>query len=248
MDATARDRQGHISGLALALGVVLAGLALAGPPALADAQVTPSTEKVVIGERTERWEVPQRQMDEGATFLYDNMDPGIPHNVTAKATGPDGRPLFQSRTFRGRTQDRPVTGTEYLPAGTYGFYCTIHPFTTGNGELTVRKFGDGPVPRPGVRVAIVSRRLADVVRSGRLTVEVLAIRPTPAKVEMVAWGGKRLISERRRLGLEPGQRRMVGMKLTRRARRFLARANRAKVTFAGRVEFGRPSRATKRLR
>lgn len=248
MDASASDRQGRVSGLTLTLGVLLAGLGLAGQPALADGQATPSTEKVIIGERTERWEVPQRQMDEGATFLYDNMDPGVPHNVTSKATGPDGSPLFQSRTFKGRTQDRPVTGTEYLPAGTYGFYCTIHPFTTGNGELTVRRFGAGPVPRPGARVVIVSRRLADVVRTGRLTVEVRGAAPTPAKVELVARRGKMLLAERRRLPLESGQWRMVGIKLTRRARKLLARANRATVTVAGRVEFGSPSRATKRLR
>lgn len=220
-------------------------LAVAGQGNRAGAQA-PSTETVVA--ENDRWVVPQRQMDEGATFLFDNNDPGIAHNVTAKARGPDGRRLFRSRTFVGRTQDRPVAGTEYLPAGTYGFICTVHPFTMDDGVLTVREFGDGPVPRPRVRVAIASSRLAQVVRSRRLTVAVRAGQPTSPRVELVARRGKRLIAKRRRLDLEPGQRRMVGMKLTRRGRTLLAGRNRARVTVTGRVDFGSPSRAIKRLR
>jgi plastocyanin len=206
----------------------------------------PATTSVVI--KNKRWVLPAVAIDEGATLLYANSDGRVRHNVTAKAKGPDGRPLFQSRTYRGITADRPVKDTEYLSAGSYEFFCTIHPATTGDGVLTVRKFGNGPVPRPKVRARIASSRRADVVRSGRLRVNLSAAKPTPARVALVAKKGKRRLAVRPRVDLDPGQRRIVGLKLTKRGRRALARSRRPRVTVTASVMSGEPSRDSKRLK
>ena len=65
------------------------------------------------------------------TIHFDNQDQGIPHNVTIKnASGTD---VFKPDLLTGPAK------TDYnvpaLPAGTYTFYCIVHPGMTGT--LTV---------------------------------------------------------------------------------------------------------------
>ena len=50
---------------------------------------------------------------------------GSTHNVTAHQNGPDGKALFRSPTISGGTVG--VNGTQYLSAGDYTFFCTVHP-------------------------------------------------------------------------------------------------------------------------
>jgi plastocyanin len=65
---------------------------------------------------------------------FTNNDAGIPHNVAIHKDSPTGEVVWQGEIFNGtdtRTYDVPA-----LPAGTYGFSCTVHPNMTGT--LTVK--------------------------------------------------------------------------------------------------------------
>ena len=67
-------------------------------------------------------------------IVFTNNDAGIPHNVAIHRDAPTGPEVWQGEIFSGvdtRTYDVPA-----LPAGTYGFVCTVHPNMTGT--LTVR--------------------------------------------------------------------------------------------------------------
>jgi plastocyanin len=67
-------------------------------------------------------------------IAFTNNDAGIPHNVAIHEGSPTGREIWQGEIFSGvdsRTYDVPA-----LPAGTYGFVCTVHPNMTGT--LTVK--------------------------------------------------------------------------------------------------------------
>jgi plastocyanin len=65
---------------------------------------------------------------------FANNDAGIPHNVAIHEGSPTGPAVWTGEIFNGvetRTYDVPA-----LPAGTYGFVCTVHPNMTGT--LTAR--------------------------------------------------------------------------------------------------------------
>ena len=60
---------------------------------------------------------------------FANNDAGIPHNVAIHEGSPTGPAVWTGEIFNGvetRTYDVPA-----LPAGTYGFVCTVHPNMTG---------------------------------------------------------------------------------------------------------------------
>jgi plastocyanin len=67
-------------------------------------------------------------------IVFANNDAGIPHNVAIHEGTPTGPEVWVGDIFNGvetRTYEVPA-----LPAGTYGFICTVHPNMTGT--LTVR--------------------------------------------------------------------------------------------------------------
>jgi plastocyanin len=60
---------------------------------------------------------------------FTNNDAGIPHNVAIHEGTPTGPELWKGDLFNGvetRTFDVPA-----LPAGAYGFVCTVHPNMVG---------------------------------------------------------------------------------------------------------------------
>jgi plastocyanin len=65
---------------------------------------------------------------------FANNDAGIPHNVAIHKDSPTGAEVWAGAIFNGvetRTYDVPA-----LPAGTYGFVCSVHANMTGT--LTVK--------------------------------------------------------------------------------------------------------------
>jgi plastocyanin len=120
-------------------GIVLltaGALLAAAPAALADKTITASP--------SNRYSTPNVTMDQGERLTFQNADIAD-HNVTASKDGSDGKPLFASKTIS-TNQESLVDGSQYLTAGTYEFFCTLHSFMTGT--LTVTSAGT-PVPRPG---------------------------------------------------------------------------------------------------
>src|SRR3954454_18257550 len=80
--------------------------------------------------------------DQGVVVQF--QDNGGSHNVTARQTGPDGKGLFRTPTLSSGATG--VDGTQYLAAGDYAFFCSVHP-TTMSG--TVHVTGNGaPQARP----------------------------------------------------------------------------------------------------
>jgi plastocyanin len=67
-------------------------------------------------------------------IVFTNNDAGVPHNVSIHQGSPTGPEVWKGEIFSGvdsRTYDVPA-----LPAGTYGFVCTVHANMTGT--LTVK--------------------------------------------------------------------------------------------------------------
>ena len=67
-------------------------------------------------------------------IAFTNNDAGIPHNVAIHKDSPTGPEVWKGEIFNGvatRTYDVPA-----LPAGTYGFVCSVHANMTGT--LTVK--------------------------------------------------------------------------------------------------------------
>ena len=79
-----------------------------------------------IAYDTDSLEVPA---DTPFQIVFTNNDAGIPHNVAIHEGSPTGPLVWSGDIFNGvetRTYDVPA-----LPAGTYGFVCTVHPNMTG---------------------------------------------------------------------------------------------------------------------
>src|SRR5256885_6541708 len=120
-----RDRRRKLwfaAGLAAALTLFVAGLAFAAAP--------------IIGQADNTFSAPTYTIDQGEVGQLQVT--GSTHNATARQTGPDGQALFRSPTIS--SGNAGVQGTQYLSAGDYSFFCTIHPTTmqatlhvTGNG-------------------------------------------------------------------------------------------------------------------
>ena len=67
-------------------------------------------------------------------IVFENKDPGTPHNVALHLGDATGAELFKGAVFNGvetRTYDVPA-----LDAGAYAFVCTVHP--TMIGTLTAK--------------------------------------------------------------------------------------------------------------
>ena len=161
---------------------------------------------------------------------------GSNHNVTAYANGPDGKTLFRSGTISSGTT--PVNGTQYLSAGSYPFFCTIHPDTM---QATLNVAGTG-LPRPTVDVAVSSRKLSKVLKKGKLAVKV---RTTGApEVALAAVLGKRTIAT----GTVRAGGTTAALKLTKSGRQALAGKDKATVKVTGSIEFGAPDTAKAKLK
>jgi plastocyanin len=62
-------------------------------------------------------------------IIFDNQDAGVPHNVAIHEGSPTGPEVWKGEIFNGvetRTYDVPA-----IPAGEYGFVCSVHPNMTG---------------------------------------------------------------------------------------------------------------------
>ncbi len=70
----------------------------------------------------------------GQKVTYVNLD-NVQHDVNSTQKGKNGLPLFHSKLI-GLGESAPVQGAEKVPAGTYEFYCSVHPGM--RGQLVVQ--------------------------------------------------------------------------------------------------------------
>ena len=186
-------------------------------------------------------------IDEGFTGVLVNDGPSNTHNVTGDANGPDGKPLFRTGNVPAG-QMREIDGTQYLSAGSYAFFCSLHPGMTGTLPVS-DGLGTDPKPRPDISLKVKSKKLGKVVDSGKLKVKVKAKEPTPAEgIRLKGKKGKKAITKGKSLNLAAGAAKTVKLKLSDRGLDKLAGADSAKVKVEGTVDFGFGDKASKKLR
>lgn len=180
-------------------------------------------------------------IDRGATATFDNQDSSATqHDVTAFDTGgAKNLPLFRSATISaGQT---PVNGTASLGAGTYRFFCTVHP-TQMTGQLVVT-----PSSTPTVAVTILSRRIGPVASSGKLKVKVRGVLATNT-VPLTARKGKKKLGSTRVDDLAAGSSRTVKLALSRAGRNALKNGGSAKIKVTAAPPGDQQVSAAQRLR
>jgi plastocyanin len=113
-------------------------------PSVAEATHAPAK---TVGARNFQFEPPVVSIGLGDHLDFTNFD-AAPHDVTATQTGPDGEPLFASRTV-GQNITVPVERVETLAPGNYTFLCSVHPNMTGALLVGASVPDLGPAPDPG---------------------------------------------------------------------------------------------------
>ena len=184
---------------------------------------------------------PEFQSDEGERPVFSGSNTDF-HDVTSEGRGRDGERLFRSATIRSGTS--PVEGAQYLVAGRYPFFCSIH----SGMEATLVVGSDGtPKTRPQVIAAVLRQTLGRVKQTGRLRVRLRS--STGARdVTVIARGAGVLLARENGLDLGRGAALTVGLRLTRRGRAALANRRSVKVSLKAKVLFGSPASASRTLR
>lgn len=183
--------------------------------------------------------------DLGEIPLFVNPVDANPHNVTSTSKGPDGDALFRSQTV-GADSTTPVAGTQYLNAGTYPFFCTLHG-SGMSGELVVEGNTGAVVARPSIRVLIPAQSLGKVRKSGRIKVRVKA-NTSSRGIRIGARKGRKAVTSSPKLSLAAGASRIVNLKLSRAGRKAVAKGRKVAISAVGTVAFGKPSSAKRKLR
>lgn len=166
-----------------------------------------------------------------------------PHNVTSTEAGPDGQPLFYSgNNLAGTTT--PVAGTQYLDAGSYPFYCTLHGATM-SGELVVDAGAGAPAARPRVKVAYPAQKLKRIRKKG-VRVKLTGLAAATGVALEVRLVGKGVIGKKEGLELAAGQSRVLTFRLPKKVKRSIRKRRAVKFKAATTVVFGAPASFTSR--
>lgn len=224
-----RGNTGRRLGLAVAI-VAFAAMAYAGFALAAS--------DTIVGQVDSTYNAPTYTTDQGEVVPFQVT--GDTHNVTARQNGPDGKALFRSPDISGGTTG--VQGTQYLSAGDYTFYCTIHP-TTMQATLHVTSNGVAQA-RPTAQVSVRSKKLAKVSKKG-----VQVAITTSAKVDgasLVAKLGKATIGKADGLSLSAGQQ-VTTIKLTKAGKNKLKGKTKASIAVTANIPFGSPATGKTKL-
>jgi plastocyanin len=223
----------RVSRVTLAL-VVIGGAAVAAGQALGASESITAVAGPQFGK-------PSFSIDRGTTAIFDNQDlSATTHDVTAFDTGgAKNLPLFRSAEISGG-QTTPVSGTASLGAGTYRFFCTVHP-TQMTGQLVVT-----PSTSPTVALTVLSRKLGPVAKSGKLKVKVSGLLATNA-VPLTARVGKKKLGSTSVTDLGAGASRTVKVPLSRSGKNFLSRRGSAKLKVTASPPGDQPVTVARRL-
>ena len=216
--------------IAYVAGLVIAGLLFAGGLAFAASQT-------IVARVDDTFSAQTYTTDQGEVVPLQVT--GDSHNATARQNGPDGQALFRSPTITGGTTG--VQGTQYLSAGDYAFFCTIHL----NMVATLHVTSNGtPQARPSASLTVRSRKLSKVSKKG-LQVAITA----SAKVDgasLVAKLGKATIGKADGLSLSSGQQ-FATVKLSKAGKNKLKNKSKASVTVTASIPFGSPASGKAKL-
>ena len=223
-----RGMTGRRLGLAIALiavgAMVYAGIALAAAPIIGQGDDTYSASTYTI----DQGEVAQLQVT------------GSSHNVTAHQAGPDSKALFRTPTISGGSAG--VDGTQYLSAGDYTFFCSVHPSTM---QATLHVTSNGaPLARPSAQLSVRSKKVAKASKKG-----ILVAITASAKVDgasLVAKLGKTTIGKLDGVSLAAGQS-FATVKLTKAGKSKLSKKSKASVSVTADIPFGSPATARAKL-
>ena len=179
-------------------------------------------------------------MDQGEKPPFQNI--GLnPHNATAAAHGPDGKPLISSPTIgMGSTV---AEGTQYLTTGTYTFLCTIHPATM-IATLAVSANGT-PVPRPALSLTLLSKRIEKVIKNGLLVRMDVGTKADDITLE--ARLGNTVIGKVEDISQATGTS-FIKVKLNKPGKTRLSKRGKATITLTGTVPFGAPTSSKGKLK
>jgi plastocyanin len=221
---TRRAKLAVASVLVVAIGLLGAGLAFGAAP--------------IIGQGDDTYSLPTYTIDQGEVGQLQVT--GSTHNATARQTGPDGQALFRSPTISGGSTG--VQGTQFLSAGDYTFFCTIHPATM---QATLHVTSNGaPQARPSAQVSVRSKKLSKASKKG-----ILVALTSSAKVDgasLVAKLGKATIGKLDGLSLAAGQQ-FATIKLTKSGKSKLKGKKKASVTVTATIPFGSPATGKSKL-
>jgi plastocyanin len=213
-------------------------VAIAAIGAMVCSGIALAASQTIVGTGGDTFTAATYTTDQGEVVPFNVT--GSSHNVTAHQNGPDGKALFRTPTISGGTTG--VQGTQYLSAGSYTFFCSVHP-STMQATLTVTSNGT-PQARPSAQLSVRSRKLSKVSKKG---VQV-AITST-AKVDgasLVAKLGKATIGQISSLSLAAGQQ-FATVKLTKAGKSKLSKKSKASVTVTADIPFGSPATGRAKL-
>jgi plastocyanin len=222
--------------LALAGGLVVAFALFAGGLAFASSELITGTGSDTFSGGTGN--PPTYSTDQGEVVQFNVT--GDSHNVTAHQAGPDGQALFRTPTISGGSAG--VQGTQFLSAGDYTFFCSVHPSTM---QATLHVTGNGtPQPRPSAALIVKSKKLSKASKKG-----ILVAITTTAKVDgvsLVAKLGKTTVGSSDGLSLNAGQS-FNTIKLSKAGKSKLSKKKKASVTVTATIPFGSPASAKSKL-
>jgi plastocyanin len=213
-----------VAGLVAAAALLAAGFAFGAAP--------------IVGKADNTYSAPTYTINQGDVAQLQVL--GSSHNATAHPAGPDGKALFRSSTISGGMT--PVDGTQYLSAGDYTFFCTIHP---GSMQATLHVTGAGtPAARPGATLSLRTRTISKALKKG-VQVEVSATAPDTG-VSLTAKLGKTTIAQASNLSLATGQQSEM-LRLTKAGKSKLRGKDKATITVSAEIPFGSPATAKGKL-
>jgi plastocyanin len=211
--------------VAIAAALFVGGLAFASAP--------------IIGQPDNTYSAPSYTIDQGEVAQLQVT--GGTHTVTANQNGPDGKALFRTPIISGGTFG--VSGTQFLSAGDYTFFCMVHPSTM---QATLHVSGNGtPQARPSATLALRTKTISKALKKGLL----VAVNAS-TKVDGVGLSaklGKTKIGGANDISLAAGQQTDV-VKLSKAGKNRLRGRSTAKVTVTADIPFGSPASAKGKLK
>jgi plastocyanin len=211
--------------VAIAAALFVGGLAFASAP--------------IIGQPDNTYSAPSYTIDQGEVAQLQVT--GSTHTVTANQNGPDGRVLFRTPIISGGTVG--VNGTQFLSAGDYTFFCTVHPSTM---QATLHVSGNGtPQARPSATLALRTTKISKALKKG-LSVAINASTKIDG-VGLVAKLGNTTIGQSNGLSLAAGQQTDV-VKLSKAGKSKLRSKSKATVKVTADIPFGSPASAKGKLK